>query len=171
MQTRDDQDFLNVDARGARWLRRHFAGGVAAVTTVAGGQFRAATVSACMVASLEPLYLLVSLDAESQMAESITSSGLFAVSVLPWREQFLADQFAGFTPRASPSFYGIEHTIAASGAPILSGCIAWADCSLLQTFQTGDHLCFLGDVVQMGQGKGREDDPLIFYLSRYRRFG
>ena len=171
MQTQDEPEFLDIDARGARWLRRHLAGGVTAVTTVAGGQFRAATVTACMVASIEPLQLLVSLDLESQMAEWIGASRYFAVSILPWREQFLADQFAGFTPRASPSFQGIDHFVATTGAPVLSRSIAWADCSLVQTLETGDHTLFVGQALEVGQGSGREDDPLIFYLSRYRRFG
>jgi flavin reductase (DIM6/NTAB) family NADH-FMN oxidoreductase RutF len=103
------------------------------------------------------------------MVEWIAQAGFFALSVLSWRDQFLADQFAGFTPRASTSFAGIEHFTTPSGAPVIARCIAWADCAFRETFRIGDHLCVLGDVRSIGQGEGDDEDPLVYYQGRYHR--
>jgi hypothetical protein len=79
------------------------AGGVSIITTVHGTLYRGATVTACIAASIDPFQFLVSIEHESQMEDWIQSSGVFAFNMLPWSEQFLADQFAGFTPLASTS--------------------------------------------------------------------
>ncbi|HEX6509369.1 MAG TPA: flavin reductase family protein [Chloroflexota bacterium] len=162
---------LQPNARGARWLRRHIAGGVVAVTTVHGELYRATTVTACFVASNEPFQILVSIERDSQMEDWMLASGVFAISVLPWHQQFLADQFAGFTPRASGRFDRIAHFVVETGAPIVDDCIGWADCRIVSNFETGDHRCFLGDVTAVGPGHGVPEEPLVYYLNRYRRLG
>src|SRR5207302_4542903 len=129
---------------------RHMAGGVTVITTVHGALYRGATVSACITASIDPFQLLISIEEDSQMEEWIQSSGVFASNVLPWSEQFLADQFAGYTPLASSKFERISHFVGPSGAPILEGSIAWADCRVESSFHTGDHVCFVGQVEGVG---------------------
>lgn len=163
------RDELRPDARGARWLRRRFASPVVAVTTVWEDDFHAATVSACSMVSIAPLLLLISVEQGSRMDERLASSEVFAVNFLPWSEQFLSDQFAGLAPRASRSFAGIEHFTSATGAPILTSSIAWADCRTLQSVETGDHRCYIGRAEALGSGTGDEDDPLMYYLNRYKR--
>jgi flavin reductase (DIM6/NTAB) family NADH-FMN oxidoreductase RutF len=145
------------------------AGGVSIITTVHGTLYRGATVTACIAASIDPFQFLVSIEHESQMEDWIQSSGVFACNMLPWSEQFLADQFAGFTPLASGTFERIPHFIGATGAPILEGSIAWVDCRVVSSIRTGDHTCFVGEAVGAGSGKGRADDPLLYFFNRYRR--
>ena len=157
------------DVAGSRWFRRHFAGSVSIVTTVSHDTFRAATVTSASVVSLQPLLLLVSLEEDSQMVGWLEESGFFALNLLPWREQYLADQFAGFTPRAHPMFEGISHTTGETGAPLLSGSVGWADCRVTQQLHTGDHKTFIGKALQLGVGWGDRDDPLLYFMSRYRR--
>lgn len=160
---------LVPDARGARWLRRHLAGGVVALTTLVHGSFRAATVTACTMVSVDPLQFLVTLELDSQMEGWVDESRIFGLSVLPWRTQVLADRFAGFAPLAPTRFEGIDHFTAVTGVPLLSGCIAWADCEVSMDLETGDHRCFIGTALAIGKGEGEEDDPLVYFLNRYRR--
>src|SRR5947208_1858492 len=68
----------------ARWLRRHVAGGAAALTTEVDGAYRASTVTGYMVASLDPFLVLISLEQDSQMEHWIRRSGVFALSVLSY---------------------------------------------------------------------------------------
>ena len=157
------------DARGLRWLRRRLASGVMVVTTTVDGLYRGATVTAYAPVSTDPPLLLVSLELDSQMDGWLEQTGFFAVSVLPWEQQFYADQFAGFTPLASGTFRDIEHVVADSGAPVLAASICWADCLVRSTMITGDHRCFIGEVIGMGAGTGPDDSPLIYYMNRYRR--
>lgn len=163
-----DGDTLQADARGGRWLRRNRAGGVAALTTVVEGRYRAATVTGWTVVSTEPPQILVALELDGQMEGWLRESGVFGISILGWRQQLLADRFSGFAPLASPRFAGIDHFVAVTGSPLLSDCVAWADCRIVGDIETGDHRCFIGQVVDLGRG-GDEDDPLIYFFNRYRR--
>lgn len=163
------EDSTAEETRAARWMRRHMAGSVSIVTTFHGTQLRGTTVSACITVSTRPLQLLVSIEEDSQMAEWIAASAVFAVNVLPWTEQFLADQFAGYAPLASGKFERIPHFIRPTGVPVLAGCIAWADCRVVATMPTGDHICFVGESVGAGSGSGLIDDPLLYFFNRYRR--
>ncbi|MGH2443443.1 MAG: flavin reductase family protein [Chloroflexota bacterium] len=160
---------LVPNARGARWFRRHLIGGVVALTTMTEGAFRGSTVTAVTMVSAEPLLILVSIERDSQMDGWLSESGFFALSVLPWREQFLADQLAGFAPRASSRFEGIQYRLAVTGAPVVSACIAWVDCTVAQVVETGDHRAYIGQARAIGRGTGDAEDPLIYYLNRYRR--
>lgn len=164
-----DLEDLQPDTTGARWLRRHLAGGVGVLTTIVEDGYRGATITSCTFISAEPLLLLVALEFESQMLEWIEKSGCFAISMLPWREQFLADQFAGFTPRASPAFSGIDHRPGETGCPILGASTAWVDCRLHDSIETGDHRCLIGRAVALGRGSGDAENPLVYYRNRYRR--
>lgn len=157
------------DTDRVRWFRRHVAGSVAAVTVQAEGGYRASAVTAFMVTSLEPPLLLLSLEQHGQLAAWIESAGAFAVCLLTRKDQFLADQFAGLAPRASHTFDGIPHTVAATGSPILDRAIAWADCRLVDRFDTGDHCCLLGEILATGVGDGDPEEVLLYYRRRYRR--
>lgn len=161
--------FEVIDEAAGRWLRRQRAGGVAVVTALVEGLFRGTTLSDWIVASVSPLQVLLSLEEENPMPVWIESTGCFALSLLPWREQYSADQFAGYAPRASSKFEGLDHFAAVTGAPILSRSTAWADCRLTEIMRTGDHLILLGSIQALGHGDGDEDDPLIYYGGRYRR--
>jgi hypothetical protein len=116
-QLAEDSAALQADVDGARWLRRHMAAGAAIVSTVTNGGFRATTVNTCISTSLDPPQFLVSIERDSQMEDWLLQSAVFGISVLPWSEQFAADQFAGFTPLASSTFRGIDYFTSVTGAP------------------------------------------------------
>lgn len=158
-----------ADADAARWLRRHHAGGVFALTTPVEDGYRAATLTGVLLASLEPLMFLVSLDRDSQIEAWVRSAGVFGLSIMTVRQQFLADQFAGFAPLASRTFQGIAHTTAITGAPLLTEAVGWADCRIEGEIETGDHTAFLARALEVGRGAGADDEPLVYYRSRYLR--
>lgn len=160
---------LDLDSRGSRWLRRRLAGSVVALTCATPGGYRAATISACVAVSVEPLQFLVSIERDSQMEAWLDASGAFGVSYLTWTQQLLADRFAGFAPLAHASFRDIPHFTAVTGAPLIEGCIGWADCTVAASLETGDHRCFVGQAVAIGRGAGEAEDPLVYYLNRYHR--
>jgi flavin reductase (DIM6/NTAB) family NADH-FMN oxidoreductase RutF len=109
------------------------------------------------------------MERESQMEEWLLQSGKFAISIIPWRQKLLADQFAGLAPLASSTFAGIDHTTAVTGCPIITSAIGWADCVLDTDLITGDHRIFIGNVVAAGEGALPDAEPLIYYANRYLR--
>jgi 3-hydroxy-9,10-secoandrosta-1,3,5(10)-triene-9,17-dione monooxygenase reductase component len=164
-----DESDLVLSPSGARWLRRHFAAGVVGLTTSVSGVYRAATLTACLIVSIDPLQCLVSIENDSQMEGWLRESGAYAMNILPWEEQFIADRFAGMAPLASVSFAGIAHFVGATGSPILKQAIAWMDCRIVSTIETGDHTLFLGEAIGVGTGEGNESNPMLYFDNRYRR--
>ncbi len=155
-----------------RAARRRWTTGVCVVTTVIAvgdtPSFRGTTVSAFTVLSLEPPLVLIALEAGSRMAELVPRVGVFAVSVLDRAHEFLSDRFSGYGPQPDGRFTGLAHEPGETGCPILSGALAWFDCSVEEVLETGDHLMIVGRAKSIGLGID-SDDPLINYEGAYRR--
>jgi 3-hydroxy-9,10-secoandrosta-1,3,5(10)-triene-9,17-dione monooxygenase reductase component len=54
-----------------------------------------------------------------------------------------------------------------TGAPILTGALAWVECRLEQLFDGGDHAIAVGRVLDLQTHEGR---PLLFYRGGFGRF-
>ncbi|HZS93321.1 MAG TPA: flavin reductase family protein [Chloroflexota bacterium] len=158
---------LALDAAGARWLRRHQAAAVAALTTSTGGRFHAVAVSAFLQISTDPLLYLVSVESESRIDVALSQSGFFALNLLDRSQQFLADRLGGFAPAVPARFEGIPHFTAVTGAPILTDSIGWIDCRIVDELTMGDHTNIVGEAVGLGRGTGDGDDPLVYYRNKY----
>ena len=50
--------------------------------------------------------------------------------------------------------------VGVTGAPILSQCVAWLDCEVRQSVETGGHTLFVGEVVDCGFEKD-EGTPVL----------
>jgi flavin reductase (DIM6/NTAB) family NADH-FMN oxidoreductase RutF len=113
--------------------------------------------------SLRPPLVLVCVLREAAMHAAILSGQSFAVSMLSAGQEQVARYFANHRrPRGSHEFDMIDwapgrHT----GAPILSGALAWIECRLAAVYEGGDHSIFLGSVLGLGRGTGQ--DALLFY--------
>lgn len=158
-----------VGPETGRWLRRHHAAGVYALTTTAGDVYRATTVTGILDVSLDPLLLLVSLERGSQMESWIEQSGVLGLSIMTVRQQFLADRFAGLAPLAPARFQGIEHFVRVTGCPLLTDSIGWADCRVADRIAIGDHTNLVCEVVAAGEGAAAGDEPLVSFAGRYSR--
>ena len=55
-----------------------------------------------------------------------------------------------------------------SGAPMLDGVLAHLECSVVKTFEAGDHTVLIGEVKGADYSEGR---PLVFFDSGYRQLG
>jgi flavin reductase (DIM6/NTAB) family NADH-FMN oxidoreductase RutF len=142
---------------------------VYALTTLADDTYRATTITGVLDVSLDPLLLLVSLEEGSQMESWIRESAVLGLSGMTVRQQFLADRFAGLAPLAPARFQGIDHFFAATGCPLLTDCIGWADCRVQETIVTGDHVNMLAEVLAAGRGTATDEEPLVSYDGRYAR--
>lgn len=97
----------------------------------------------------QPPQIAIATHKNNLTTEFIRKSKVFAISVLnkevdlsflgPW----------GFkSGREVNKFDQVEYKFGKSGAPIvLSKCIAWFDCELVQEIDTGTHIIFIGRVV------------------------
>ena len=146
----------------ARW-----PAGVAVVTTVTAEGLHGVTVNAFCPVSEAPPLVLVCIDSLARSAELLVEGGCYGVSILGGRQEFLADRFAGRGPLVNRRFDEAPYFTAATGAPLLQGCLAWLDCRIVATHEAGDHLIFVGQAEAAGAGEATT--ALVYADRRYWR--
>lgn len=122
------------------------ASSVSIVTTRYDGAPVGVTVSSLVSLSLEPPLVLICLGTQMFMPVAIQEHGGFAVNILSTAQRELALRFAGMLPDSTNRFAGVETRAAASGSPIILGCLAWLDCDVWNTYDGGDHVIIVGDI-------------------------
>ncbi|OKI06953.1 flavin reductase [Streptomyces sp. CB02056] len=145
-----------------------FATGITVLTT-GGEHVHGMTANAFSSVSLEPPLVLCCVARTATMHRAITATGSFAVSVLGAEQEPLARYFAGRgRPRGAAQFHGVDWRPGPfTGAPLLSGSLAWLECKLAAQYDGGDHSVFLGSVLGSGWTEGRQ--ALLFYGGGFHR--
>lgn len=155
-----------------------FATGVTVLTAGRGASCHGMTANAFSSVSLEPPMVLCCVSRAARMHEVIMSAQSFAVSILGAGQQELAKYFADWQrPNGQAQFEPVawrpgERT----GAPVLSGALAWLECELVRTYNGGDHTIFLGEVLSAHRGAdegviGGEPEALLFFGGGFHRLG
>jgi flavin reductase (DIM6/NTAB) family NADH-FMN oxidoreductase RutF len=172
MTTRTDQLPLSPAAGFAREDLRAICGRFATgITVVTAGQDvpRGMTANSFTSVSLDPPLVLVCVLRTAVMHEAILGCESFAVSVLSAHQEKAARYFADRSrPRGDQEFAVVDSTPGpCTGAPILSGALAWLECRLAAVYDGGDHSIFLAEVLDLGRGVS--DDALLFYGGGFHR--
>ena len=155
-----------MDGEALRSVMRVFPQGVVVVTTaLSDGEPRGVTVSSFMSVSLEPPLIVVCIMKKAQAHAAIESAGSFTVNILAEDQGALSDHFATPNLTSAEQFATVPHEARSGQPPLLSGSVAYLDCSVADKITQGTHTLFVGDV---RAGKVlREGRPLIFYSRRY----
>ncbi len=144
-----------------------FATGVTVVTTRGEEHAYGMTANAFSSVSLDPPLILVCVINPSEGAEHIKRNGVFAVNILTVEQEPLSRYFSSRDrPKGQDAFAEVPHRFAASGSPILEGSAAFLDCRLHTTHEAGDHLIYIGEVLELEVRDGHE--PLLFHGGGYR---
>lgn len=146
------------DAAAFRSLAGHWATGVAVVTTIdAAGRPFGLTMSAVTSLSLDPLQLIICIDARSTSLEPLMESRRFCINILGQDQRDIALRFAG---RGPDKFVGVEHRMLESGLPLIAGAIGFAECLVSAVHPGGDHRIVVGDVIGVEVPSGK---PLVHF--------
>lgn len=155
-----------IDVARFRQVLGHFATGVTVVTTAEGGEPAGLSVNSFTSVSLDPPLVAFCVARESSTWPRIRGSGRFCVNILSEDQEDLCRVFAVRGGR--DKFRGVGWRPAESGAPIVSGALAWIDCTVEDEHVAGDHIIVVGRVGELGvEQEGR---PLVFYRGGYGRF-
>jgi flavin reductase (DIM6/NTAB) family NADH-FMN oxidoreductase RutF len=157
---------LSPHADAFRRAMRRFPTGVTVVTSIKDGEPRGITVNAFASVSAEPPTLLVCVNREARSYLYVATSKIFCVNVLGGHQAELARRFAGGV--RDKQFDGIRHSTGVTGAPILTGAIAYFDCVVEAEHHAGSHSIFIGRVESCGQSDG---SPLGYFDGEFRDFG
>lgn len=155
----------SLEAAEFRRVLGHLASGVTVVTTVdPEGPVNGLTATAVTSVSLEPPLVLVCVDRTADTCGAIERSGVFAISVLAEDAEVLARRFA--TYEAEAKFQGIAYHERVTGSPILERAMAWLDCRVQHTYEGGDHVIYVAEVLA---GDARDEPPLLYFRGGYGR--
>ena len=91
--------------------------------------------------------------------------GDFAVSVLGADAAEVSATVGGRDP---DKFSRVPLDRTGRGLPVVSGSLAWFDCSVARVVDGGDHVVILADVHGAGPAD-RDGDPLLFFRGRYEQ--
>lgn len=153
------------DSGRFRHVLGHFATGVAVITAIGPSGPVGMVVSSFTSVSLEPPLVAFLPDKSSTSWPNIRAAGAFCVNILSAGQEALCAQFAR---KGIDKFAGVTWRAASSGAPILDGGMAWIDCELTQTFESGDHYIAIGRVLQLEAAE--YGVPLVFFQGGYGHF-
>ncbi|WP_435872751.1 flavin reductase family protein [Micromonospora matsumotoense] len=156
--------------RSLREVMARFATGVT-VVTVGGDNLHAMTANAVTSVSLDPPQILCCVAHSAVMHKAISAAEHFAVSVLGADQEHLARHFADRRrPLGAAQFETLPHRPGpASGAPLISGALAWLECRLFEAHDSGDHTIFVGSVI--GAEIGHDGAGLLFFGGAFHRIG
>jgi len=146
------QDFRDVMAR--------LPAGVVVVSARLGSGYRGLTASSLVSISDDPPMVMVGLEREATTRTAVLEGKAFNVSVLARSQEFIAERFAGRAPAVDAAWREIPHRPGANGIPLIEGCTAWLECSLVEVHPAGDHDIVVGKVEVAIQGSG---DPLLLW--------
>jgi 3-hydroxy-9,10-secoandrosta-1,3,5(10)-triene-9,17-dione monooxygenase reductase component len=145
------------DTKSYRRALGCFATGVTIITTRRpNGDCVGLTVNSFNSVSLDPPLILWSLSLYSQNLPAFQEASHFAVNILAADQVHLSNRFATSRP---DKFDGVQFTFGAGGAPLIEGCAAYLECLQQYRHYGGDHIIFIGRVVDF---VSTEREPLVF---------
>ena len=148
-----------------RRVAGRFPTGVTVLTCVRDGEPQGMTVNAFATASLDPLLVMVILGNRSRTARQVLDGDGFAVTVLSSGQAETARVFADASRPRDQGVFGTVPTWPArsTGSPVLTGGVAYFDCTHHAHYAAGDHTILLGAVRSFGVLS--EDPALLFSRS------
>lgn len=151
-----------IDKRAFRHALGSFATGVTIVSTQnAQGADVGITANSFNSVSLEPPMVLWSLSRASRSLAAFEGNPYFAVHVLAADQDELSRRFA---TQGASKFADLPVERGLGGIPLLSGCSARFQCRKAFTYDGGDHLIFVGEVLAFDSSPG---PPLLYHAGRY----
>lgn len=157
---------MAIDGEGFKQVLSHWVTGVTIVTARDGDRVHGMTVSAFTEVSLDPPLVLVCADKGSNTNSMIAAGRVFAVNVLASDQAELSNRFASKQNEDS-RFEEVDYATGETGAPLLDGVVANLDCRLEAAHDHGDHVVYVGEVVDV---RYHEREPLLYHAGAYGVF-
>ncbi len=95
--------------------------------------------------SHDPPLVMVAIRKNRRVHPIVKEAGAFALHVLDRDDKQIIGQFK--LPKPAQRFKGAECITLKTGCPILKDALAYMDCRLATTLDTGDHTLFIGEVL------------------------
>lgn len=154
---------MSIDQARFRQTLAQFATGVAVVTACnADGSPIGMTMTSFNSLSLDPPLILFSVARRALSLSAMLDAKGYAINVLARRQEHLSNQFAR---SLGDKWRNVEYETGHAQAPLLGGVLAHFECDPYASHDGGDHVLFIGRVVQFKTLE--ESDPLVFFRGKY----
>jgi flavin reductase (DIM6/NTAB) family NADH-FMN oxidoreductase RutF len=166
--TLDDQAVgrTSFNAQELRQVLGSFATGVTVVTTSAGEHGYGMTANSFSSVSLDPPLVLVCAIAGTEGADVLARNEKFAINILAADQEPISRYFSSKDrPRGADAFRDVSHKLGVTGCPILAGVAAHLDCTLVESYEAGDHVIYIGEVQALDVNPDAQ--PLLFHGGGY----
>jgi (E)-2-((N-methylformamido)methylene)succinate hydrolase len=155
-----------LDTKDLRKAFGNFMTGVTVVTTrEADGSLRGFTANSFSSVSLDPPLLLVCISKLAASCEAFSTTPSFAVNILSEAQMHISGIFASKRP---DKFMAVEWSESEFGNPLLTGSVAWFDCTRHSVVDAGDHVILVGRVASYAQS---DANPLGYARGGYFTLG
>src|SRR5579883_3068049 len=145
---------------------RLLASGVCVITAGRKPARTGYTGTAVFSLSVEPERILISVARNSSSFAAIRNGGFFGLNVLRSDQQAIADRFAGRGGVKGEARYdGAEWATSSSGASLLIGALANAECAVEEILERHSHALIIGEPRSIVTDP--DADALIFWRSSY----
>jgi flavin reductase (DIM6/NTAB) family NADH-FMN oxidoreductase RutF len=151
-----------IDPRGFRQALGHFATGVTVITAQSpGGDLVGITANSFNSVSLDPPMVLWSLSRASEGFDLFTAAEHFCVNILADDQVELSNHFAA---KKLDKFSSVKYEPGIGGSPVLDDTAANFQCKTSFTYEGGDHLIFVGEVLAFND-TGKQG--LLYHQGKY----
>jgi len=155
-----------IDQRLFREVLGHYPTGVVLVTAIgADGAPIGMIVGSFTSVSLDPPLVAFLPTVSSYTFGQLRQSEVFCINVLSAEQEGLCRTFAS---RAENKWSGVQWEPSPGGGPIVSGTVAWIECTTESIIDAGDHYLVMGRVQELGVSNPVA--PLLFFQAGYGRF-
>src|SRR5579871_71532 len=161
---------MSLNASDFRKAMGAFATGVTIITVDLDGEVHGMTANAFTSVSLDPMLVLVCVDASTRTHAHLHAKKRFGINVLCENQRAISEYYA----RPERSHENAETEAGARfdrtlhGTPVLHGALAYFECRLHSAELAGDHTVFIAEVEDVVV---RQGDPLLFFRGKYRKIG
>lgn len=139
-----------------------FTTGVTVISACsADGEPVGVTANSFSSVSLDPPLVLWSLAKTAHSLPVFQEAAYFAIHILAAGQEDLSNRFAS---RGEDKFAKLNVEKGLGGAPLLAGCSTRMQCKTVYQYEGGDHIIFVGEVVDL---VNNEVPPLVFQAGKY----
>lgn len=144
-----------------------FATGVCVVSLLRGDDsVGAMTINSFVSVSLDPMLISWSLQNSSSHFNDFAEAQDFTISILAEDQELLARRYAA---RGDVAKIAEDFAFLPSGLPVITGALAYVECTRWALHPAGDHTLILGEVT--GFGESGNPPPLLFFGGKFGRLG
>jgi flavin reductase (DIM6/NTAB) family NADH-FMN oxidoreductase RutF len=137
--------------------------GLYVLGSAAGGRRNLMTLNWATQVAVDPKLVAVSVEVAAVTHDLVEQGRAFSLNLVGREDRALVRKFVKpIDDEGDPGVLGGQPVFTAvSGAPILSGAVAWLDCRLDRSLPCGSHTLFVGEVVECGEDESRQQEGVL----------